>query len=430
MFGASGTEDGRFIVMTASKDTARSNLFHVADVEDPHNKEVLKTKDWTSLKWEKIIDEWGTYWSDIGNDGTKFYLYTNVDGASNYKIVTYDLAKPEEGFKDLIAHDPKSPLTSAHIAAQDQLILTYSVDVKGTSPKALYRFIASLTSPFVSFPLFLSFRLFSPFASTFADALYLHSLSDGKRVRRLASDKLGSIDGLAGKRSQNEFWFSMSSFVSPGTVYRFDFEDDAAKGKKSGEEKVYREASVEGIKADDFISEQVFYESKDGTRVPMFVTRPKECVFSFSCFLSSADRWFSFAAFPRTELLPQSSTGSVSISPPLPPVTNASSHSYGGFSAAITPFFSPSLMTWIKHYKGVLAIANIRGGDEFGENWHLDGTKEKKQNVFDDFQYAAKYLQSEGFAAKDKVAISGGSNGGASFSVQLDGNEEGELDGS
>jgi prolyl oligopeptidase len=79
----------------------------------------------------------------------------------------------------------------------------------------------------------------------------------------------------------------------------------------------------------------------------------------------------------------------------------------------MTPFFSPSLMTWIKHYKGVLAIANVRGGDEFGETWHLDGTKEKKQNVFDDFQYAAKFLQSEGFAAKDKVAISGGSNGGA-----------------
>ncbi|GAA6022150.1 hypothetical protein JCM10207_000780, partial [Rhodosporidiobolus poonsookiae] len=92
MFGASGTEDGRYIVMSASRDTARSNLLWIADMEDAHNKEVGIGAE---LKWEKVINEWGTYWADLGNDGSKFYLYTNADGASNYKIVTYDLAKPE-----------------------------------------------------------------------------------------------------------------------------------------------------------------------------------------------------------------------------------------------------------------------------------------------------------------------------------------------
>ncbi|BGP15271.1 hypothetical protein JCM10213v2_003231 [Rhodosporidiobolus nylandii] len=323
MFGASGTEDGRYIIMTASKDTARSNLLWIADLEDAHNKEVGIGPD---LKWNKLINDWGTYWSDVGNDGSKFYFYTNADGASNYKL----------GFKDFIAHNPKSPLTSVHIANHDSLILMYSVDVK--------------------------------------DELYLHKLSDGSRVKKLAEGKVGSIDGLAGRREHNEFWFSMSGFTSPGSVYRYDFTDDAEVGKTAGQEALYREATVKGIKQDDFISEQVFYESKDGTRVPMFVTRPKDV--------------------PKDGSAP------------------AILYGYGGFSVAITPFFSPSLMTWIKHYKGVLAVANIRGGDEYGEDWHLAGTKERKQNVFDDFQYAAKYLHSEGFAAKDKVAISGGSNGG------------------
>lgn len=126
-------------------------------------------------------------------------------------------------------------------------------------------------------PLFSRLRPSTDLSSS-VDALYLHDLSTGKRIRRLAEGKIGSIDGIAGRREHSEFWFSMSGFTSPGTVYRFDFNDDATTGKKGGEESVYREASVEGIKADDFISEQVFYTSKDGTRVPMFVTRPKECV--------------------------------------------------------------------------------------------------------------------------------------------------------
>ncbi|GAA5902303.1 hypothetical protein JCM6882_000496 [Rhodosporidiobolus microsporus] len=333
MFGAGGTEDGRFLILTASKDTARSNLLWIADLQDPHNKSVGIGSE---LKWQKVINDWGEYWADVGNDGTKFYFYTNANGASNYKLVQYDLEKPEEGFTDLVPHNPKSPLTSVHIANKDALILLYSVDVQ--------------------------------------DQLYLHRLSDGSRVRRLAEDKLGSIDGLAGRREHREFWFSMSGFTSPGTSYRYDFETDEAKGKKEGEEKVYREAKVEGIVPAEFISEQVFFESKDGTRVPMFVTRPKDV----------------------------EKDGSAP----------AILYGYGGFSHAITPFFSPSLLTWIKHYKGVLAVANIRGGDEYGEDWHLAGTKERKQNVFDDFHFAAEHLHSEGFAAKDKVAISGGSNGG------------------
>ncbi|GAA5836298.1 hypothetical protein JCM3766R1_003483 [Sporobolomyces carnicolor] len=326
MFGAGATEDGRYLIMTSSRDTARSNLLWIADLQDPQNAEIGP-----NMKWNKLINEWGTYWSELTNDGSKFYFYTNAEDSPNYKIVTYDLEKPDEGFKDLIAHNAKSPLTSAHIAADDQLVLLYSNDVK--------------------------------------DELYLHKLATGERVKRLASNLIGTVEQFSGKREHREMWFSMSGFTSPGTVYRYDFEE--GEGRNVGVENVYREAKVEGIKAEDFESSQVFYESKDGTKVPMFITRPKGV-----------------------------EKGPVLL------------YAYGGFSHAITPFFSPSLMTWIKHYKAALCIANIRGGDEYGEKWHLDGTKERKQNCFDDFQWAAKYLYKEGIAEEGKIAISGGSNGG------------------
>ena len=135
----------------------------------------------------------------------------------------------------MIPHNPKSPLTSAHIASNDQLILLYSVDVK--------------------------------------DELYLHSLSTGSRVKRLASNLIGTIEQFSGRREHKEFWFSMSGFVSPGTVYRYDFEE--GEGRVVGNENVYREARVEGIKPDEFESSQVFFESKDGTKVLMFITKPK-----------------------------------------------------------------------------------------------------------------------------------------------------------
>lgn len=94
-------------------------------------------------------------------------------------------------------------------------------------------------------------------------------------------------------------------------------------------------------------------------------------------------------------------------------------YGYGGFSHSMDPFFSPSLLTWVQHYRGVLAVVNLRGGSEYGEDWHLAGIKERKQNVFDDFQWATKYLVEHKIAAKDKVAISGGSNGPVASSPSL-----------
>lgn len=111
MYGASTTECGRYVVMTTSKDTARSNLLWIADLEESPIEH---------MKWHKVVNEFGEYFGDIANDGSLFYFYTNANGASNYKIVTYDLT--EGKFKDLIKHDPNSLLSSAHVS-QDKLCL-------------------------------------------------------------------------------------------------------------------------------------------------------------------------------------------------------------------------------------------------------------------------------------------------------------------
>lgn len=253
--------------------------------------------------------------------------FLSANDSPNYKIVTYDLEHPEkvgspverpshqqltldsqQGFTDLIPHNPDALLSSVHIANNDALILLYSVDVK--------------------------------------DELYLHELKSGKRVKRLAEGLIGSIDQIAGRREHDEFWYSVTSFITPGTVYRYDF-----KAPENREESIYRVAKVAGIDPEQFVSEQgkssrmrklnlspdllhpkfvlefdlstdlriatVFYTSKDGTRVPMFITKPADV----------------------------KSDGTAP----------AILYGYGGFSHSMTPFFSPSLLTWIKHYKGVLA---------------------------------------------------------------------------
>jgi prolyl oligopeptidase len=164
-------------------------------------------------------------------------------------------------------------------------------------------------------------------------------------------------------------FFEKTGFTSPGTSYRVEFYKTAPTTPT-----LFRTISVAGISPHDFVTDQVFFNSKDGTVIPMFLTSLKDVA--------------------RDGTAPVLQYG------------------YGGFSVSMDPFFSPSLLTWIKHYRGVLAVVNLRGGGEYGEAWHLQGVKEKKQNVFDDFIYASKYLIKEKIGAADKIAISGGSNGG------------------
>jgi prolyl oligopeptidase len=186
----------------------------------------------------------------------------------------------------------------------------------------------------------------------------------GQFVREVALPGIGSVGGFNGKREDTETFYSFTSFTTPSTIYRYDL--------VTGESQLYRQPQV-NFDPDAYTTTQVFYPSADGTRVPMFITHKR-----------------------GLELNGQNPT---------------LLYGYGGFSISLTPSFSVSNLVWLE-LGGVYAVPNLRGGGEYGEDWHLAGTKLNKQNVFDDFIAAAEWLIAQGYTHRDRLAIMGGSNGG------------------
>jgi prolyl oligopeptidase len=187
---------------------------------------------------------------------------------------------------------------------------------------------------------------------------------NGKFVRNVELPGIGSAGGFGGKRFDTETFYTYSSFNAPPTIYRYDM--------KTGKSEIFRKADVKFNPA-DYEVKQVFYNSKDGTRVPMFIVHKKGLKLDGN----------------NPTLL----------------------YGYGGFNVNMTPGFSVARLIWLEN-GGVWAMPNLRGGGEYGEEWHSAGTKLKKQNVFDDFIAAAEYLIKEKYTQPSKLAISGGSNGG------------------
>lgn len=203
-------------------------------------------------------------------------------------------------------------------------------------------------------------------------ASYLHDVKtqvkqfdrDGKVVREVKFPGIGTAGGFGGKRSDTETFYTFTSYNVPPSIYRFSV--------ASGESKLWKQPSVK-FTPDDFEVSQKFYSSKDGTKVPMFIVHKKGLKLDGS----------------NPTLL----------------------YGYGGFNISLTAGFSPATIAWLEK-GGVYAVANIRGGGEYGEEWHQAGTNDKKQNVFDDFISAAEFLISEKYTSKGKIACQGGSNGG------------------
>ncbi|MEY3223505.1 MAG: hypothetical protein RLZZ203_2361, partial [Cyanobacteriota bacterium] len=186
----------------------------------------------------------------------------------------------------------------------------------------------------------------------------------GNLIREVELPGIGSVSGFSGKRHDTETFYSFTSFTTPGTIYRYDM--------KTGKSEIFRQPQVD-FNADDYETKQIFYTSKDGTKLPMFITHKKGIK------LDGNNPTYLYG--------------------------------YGGFNISLTPSFSVSLLIWLE-MGGVYAVPNLRGGGEYGEEWHKGGMKEKKQNVFDDFIAAAEWLITSKYTQPAKLAIGGGSNGG------------------
>jgi prolyl oligopeptidase len=191
----------------------------------------------------------------------------------------------------------------------------------------------------------------------------MHSL-DGQFVREAEFPGIGTASGFGGRQSDTETFYSFSSFATPSSIYRYDL--------VTGQSTLWRQPKVK-FDPNNYAVKQVFYSSKDGTKVPMFIAHHKDTKIDGNC----------------PTLL----------------------YGYGGFNISLTPRFSISRLQWME-MGGIYALANLRGGGEYGETWHQAGTKLNKQNVFDDFIAAAEYLVAEKYTTSKKLAVMGGSNGG------------------
>ena len=303
------TDDGAYLIVNVSQGSNPRNGIFYKDLKAPEAKVV------------ELLNKLDAQYDFLDNDGPIFWFRTDL-AAPRARIIAIDIRKPEE-MKELV---PQSA---------DKLA---SVSVVGD------RFIANYLK----------------------DARSVVRLFDlaGKPAGEIALPGLGTASGFTGKRSDTETFYNYVSFIDPPTVFRHDL--------KSGKSEVLFRPKVD-FQSEDFITEQVFYKSKDGTRVPMFLTYRKGLKKDGS----------------NPTLL----------------------YGYGGFDSSVTPNFTPTVATWLQ-MGGIYASANLRGGGEYGEEWHLAGTKLRKQNVFDDFIAAGEWLIAEKYTSTPKLAISGRSNGG------------------
>ncbi|MCU0418512.1 MAG: prolyl oligopeptidase family serine peptidase [Cyclobacteriaceae bacterium] len=303
------TEDERFLVVTAATSTTGNELY-IQDLTDPKGKLVPVVKNFDN---DHFV---------LANEGSRLIIHTNLN-APNARLVEADLAKPTpEHWKDLIP-ETKDPMTAS--TAGGFIFTDYTVDVK-TQIKQYDM--------------------------------------NGRLVREVALPGIGSAGGFGGKREDKTLYYNFTSFTYPSTIFNYDI--------ASGQSTVYRQPKVDFV-PDEYETKQVFYTSKDGTKVPMFIVHKKGLELN-----GKNPTWL---------------------------------YAYGGFGVSLTPGFSPSRIAWLEN-GGIYAQPNLRGGGEYGEKWHQAGTKMNKQNVFDDFIAAAEYLIAEKYTSSSYLAISGGSNGG------------------
>ena len=313
---ATVSKSGRYAVFVISNGTDPRNQLYIQDLGDP-----LKPDLRAPLK--PIVESFEASYDPIAVLGDRILVRTDKD-APLYKIIEIDLAQPERANWKTIVPEGKNLLEEAAVVG-GMLVLNYLVDAKSQLR------IAGL---------------------------------DGKISSDIALPALGSVSGLSGDQDRPELFYGFTSFLYPPTIYRYDVD--------TGKNEVFKQPEL-GYSPEAYQTEQIFYQSKDGSRVPMFIVQRKDLK------LDGKN--------------PVYLTG------------------YGGFNISYKPGFSVSDLAWIKK-GGVFAVVNLRGGGEYGRAWHEAGTKERKQNVFDDFIAAAETLIDRKYTSAGKIAIEGASNGG------------------
>ncbi len=311
LFGSGVSEDGRFLVISMSDPDSTNNRVWIKDLE----------KEGSEI--QKLLDENDARYQFLGNEGARLFFLTDLD-APRYRVIEIDLKNPAPAnWKELIAQ------------RSEQLD---GVSMAGGN-------------------------FFCQWLRDARDVVTQHAL-DGKQVREIDLPGLCSVSGFRGDKDDDQTFYSVTSFTDPGAIYRLDI--------GTGESTLWRKPDTE-FDGSAYETKQVFIESKDGTKVPAFITHKKGIKLDGS---------------HRTIL-----------------------YGYGGFNINLGPSFSMARAVWLER-GGVFVLANLRGGGEYGREWHLAGTRLRKQNVFDDAISVAEWLIKENYTTSSKLAIQGGSNGG------------------
>lgn len=313
MFDTDVTDDGRFLLIYQTEGTEPKNRVFIRDLSRPGS------------RVEPLLDRFDAEYAIVGNDGDTFYARTDY-AAPRGRLVAISRSSPApDSWRTLVPEGANAAVMSSVTMVGDRFAIVWMVDAH--------------------------------------ESAAIHGL-DGALRAQVTLPALGTIGSIVGRRRDAEGFFAFSSFASPTTVYRFD--------PDNGESVVFKKPSTP-FASDQIETRQIFYQSRDGTRIPMFLTYRK--------------------GLRRNGLNPTYLYG------------------YGGFNVSQTPAYSPAMAVWLE-MGGIFAVANIRGGGEYGKMWHDAGRLDNKQNGFDDFIWAAQYLIRENYTSAAKLAIAGGSNGG------------------
>ncbi len=311
LFGGAVTDDGHYLIIHVSQGTSPKNRLYYRDLTKPDAPVV------------KLLDDFDAQYLFIDNDGPVFWIQTDLQ-APRSKLIAIDTRHPERRNWKTLVPESKDKLEQTTVV-DNRFLLSYLKDAR--------------------------------------TEVRVYDLQ-GKAIRDVDLPGIGTASGFQGKRKDKETFYAFTSFTSPTTIYRYE--------PSTGKSSVFKQPKVD-FDASQFETKQVFYNSKDGTRVPMFLTYKKGLKLDGQ----------------NPTLL----------------------YGYGGFDISLTPSFSVPNLVWLE-MGGIYAQPNLRGGGEYGEEWHLAGTKAHKQNVFDDFIAAAEWLIANKYTSTPKLAIRGASNGG------------------